>query len=584
MIRLLLAASLAATLTACGGNGKSDGGTGGGGGGTGGGNVTCSGNGVCAGAVAEWCPAGGTAGSLDCSMIRGTSGALEGATCSTASSFGAWCAVGTGKTCLIGGQARSGYLYCGDSGGPSSALGCDLENGCTQTTGSCTFDAGTPPTCQGSQLVVDCTPWGQPVVHTCTSSAIGGSGCQQGACVGVDAGLPCDATRLCGDGLACDATTHACIPFTPGQHPTPPQVISLGGSVLTAPKVLPITWSADPNGTIVDGCVQEMQTNPYWAAVTGEYGVGALTKLTTQHPSGGAPASFNDMQAQSLIAQNTSGTSPAWGAADPQTIYMVVIPQSTTFDDGTGSACCTGYGGYHGETVVGSTHVPYAIICECPDFDYTGEPLSIELPATISHELVEAATDPYTNSAAAYAQTDDDHAGWTVLTGGEVADMCTYQPDFAYLAPGFTYVAQRSWSNAAASAGKNPCIPRDANEPFANAAPVISATGTINYYGNWMTKVVHAALNSNTMVDVQAWSNAPMGVPFSVTALDVQGDFYGGSRLLNLTLDNATANNGDTLHLTVHPVAYDNQLNGALFMIRTDWDGGSSLAVGTAQP
>ncbi len=593
MNRLVFTA-VAATLLACGGPGNGTGGGGGSGGGFGGGFVGggagggqgCNGT-SCNGTVAQWC-SGTQASTLDCSMLRDVGGALSGGQCSTGASFGAWCAVGMGKTCVLGGQARNGYLYCGDATGPSATLGCDLDNGCTPSTATCTSDAGSAPTCQGDQLVVDCTAWGQPVVHSCTSAAIGGTGCQAGACVGIPDGRPCGATLQCAAGSACNPTSQVCESFTPGPHSAAPQVVTLGGPVLTAPKVKAITWTADPNGATADAFDQELINNPYWPATTAEYGVGALAVSSTVHPSTSIPANLTDAQVQSMLSSNLSGSSPAWGAPDKQTIYMVLVPQSTNFDDGTGAVCCTDYGGYHDDMMVGTTDVPYAIICACPDFDYTGETVTDAITATVSHELVEAATDPYVENDEAYAQTDDDHAAWTLVTGGEVADMCSFNPDFEYLAPGRTYKAQRSWSNAAATAGLDPCVPaRTATPtPFANAVPVISGSGTVSYYGtNWATKAVTAPVNSMTVVDVQAFSSAPMGVPFSVTAYDLNSDWWGGQTMLRLTLDQATATNGDTLHLTINPARFDNQLGpAAIFLLQTDWDGGSALSMGSVVP
>ena len=67
-----------------------------------------------------------------------------------------------------------------------------------------------------------------------------------------------------------------------GDPPAPlqttlPQVVSVGGPVLTAPKVLPILYASDPAGGDVLGFLQELTTNDYWHQTTSEYSVGPLT-------------------------------------------------------------------------------------------------------------------------------------------------------------------------------------------------------------------------------------------------------------------------------------------------------------------
>jgi hypothetical protein len=538
----------------------------GGGAGGGGGGAQCSGNGVCSGTTAEWCPSGGTSGSLDCATVMGQ--------CAVPSSFGAWCSVGTGKTCKVA-NTHASYLYCGDSTGPLASLACDQDNGCVATTAPACTPGSVTKTCAGAdQLVVDCTPWGQPVVQSCSGTAVGGTGCNNNTCVGIAAGKTCDATHLCGMGTACDTGSHTCVAFTPGMHSAPPQVVNLGGSVLGTPKVMAILVSSDSHQTIMNDYLTQLSTDSYWAATTSEYGVGPITIGTAQTI---ASTPTTDMGAVALISANTDGGT--WGAPDPQTVYTFLIPEGTNFDDGTGSKCCQGYSGYHDDANVNGVDVPYAIVCECPGFDYQGEPIDISMTATISHELVEAATDPYPNSGAAWGQTDDDHAAWTIWTGGEVADMCTFNSNFPYTAPGAQFISQKSWSNAAAMAGQDPCVPADP-VPFAAVTPTITTSGTINYYGNWMTKAVTVPTGSSAMIDVQAYTSAPSG-PFTVNAYDFTNFWQGGTAHLNLTLDTNTANNGDTLHLTIAPQSFDNMLHGALFLVEVDFDGGVSYAMGT---
>ena len=60
---------------------------------------------------------------------------------------------------------------------------------------------------------------------------------------------------------------------------------------------------------------------------------------------------------------------------------------------------------------------------------------------------------------------------WAFL-GGEVGDLCvSYRGDDSYTESG--YVVQRSWSNKAAAASHNPCVPAPdpSSQPYFNVAP-----------------------------------------------------------------------------------------------------------------
>src|SRR4029079_5699049 len=65
---------------------------------------------------------------------------------------------------------------------------------------------------------------------------------------------------------------------------------------------------------------------------------------------------------------------------------------------------------------------------------------------------------------------------WLAL-GGEVADLCTRGDSTAtWHESGF--VAQRSWSNAAAAAGQDPCVPGQ-HKPYFNAVAKLTTTPRI---------------------------------------------------------------------------------------------------------
>ena len=274
------------------------------------------------------------------------------------------------------------------------------------------------------------------------------------------------------------------------------------------------------------------------------------------------------MQGARRFLAGFAGANPPFGTPIADAIYMFFIPKNTVFNSG-GSNCCSDFYGYHDETTINGQNVPYAIVCSC-DGSQDNPPVSDlnDIMVTASHEAVESATDPYFNQGVAYGQTDDNDAAWSIFTDGEVADMCEYRTDEDIAAAPATGLVQRSWSNAAASAGHDPCVPQPAGEVYFNSAPVLSDSVSIfDFNGNpWPTKGVKIAVGSSVTIPVKLWSEAPTSGDWTVAAYDYN-DYVGGQANLTFTWDRTTGHNGDTLNLTIHVVSHNNNLGGELFMI-----------------
>jgi hypothetical protein len=357
----------------------------------------------------------------------------------------------------------------------------------------------------------------------------------------------------------------------PGQ-PVLPQVIDVGGTFLASPKVQPILYASDSGATDILAFLQEVATTSYWPQTTSEYGVGPLTVLAPVMLSDPAPASVTDAMLESSLASNTSGANPAWGAADPGTIYLFVLPAGTIESDSEG-ACCTDYDGYHYQTDVGVgsrvVTVPYALSCACPGFDGPNVTDLQERTVDMSHELVETATDPFPDSDPAYTQEDDADIVWTLVTDGEVADMCEFNDDANVIPPGSTYMVQRSWSNAAAARFENPCVPVLTTTPYLNSFPQL---GNISYgVGHLTTRGIRIPLGQSQSIDVALVSGAPVAQHWGVSAYDY--DYA----ILGLTSDSAlrppsfNGGNGDSFRLTITPTSADSYLNGEAFIIWSDY-------------
>jgi hypothetical protein len=249
----------------------------------------------------------------------------------------------------------------------------------------------------------------------------------------------------CGD----DGLDHGVVPpdggFAPATHTPLPQVGANSGVIYAHPKLVTITYQDYAVKAQVEAWGDAVVNTSWWTTVGAEYGIGAMThaaKYTIPvHSPNTTPIEDKDIEAEikSLVATGVVPT-PPYG--DSEYIYMIYIPATVPL-----GLSLQGLGGYHAMvTLPSGTRYSYAVVLDDNNLDDT--------TVTSSHELIEAATDPY----------DPPLEGWIVnvqmpdpwyLALGEVADLCNFEDPVQEGA----YMYQRSWSNAAAAADKNPCIP-----------------------------------------------------------------------------------------------------------------------------
>jgi hypothetical protein len=406
-----------------------------------------------------------------------------------------------------------------------------------------------------------------------SSSASSGSGGQGGGGTGGGSATTTTTTT----GSSSGTGTGGGLGFVPAPHPPAPQVVTLGGPVLTTPRVIAFTYNSDVNQGDVDTFTTQLAASTYWPAIASEYGVGALTVGTPVHLTGAAPTSTTDAAVVKKLQTNLSGANPVWGAPDPMAIYAFVFPEGSNVDSG----CCTDFGGYHDETTVGNTKVAYAILCTCPGFDGPGFTTLESLTTALSHEIIEAATDPFPQTDPAFTMTDDANISWSLITQGEVGDMCEFDAD-QYLKPAdMNYIVQRSWSNAAAAAGKDPCV-LESTPPdvYFNSVPVVSDTLNATwYFGPVVTKGVKIPLGQTRTIDVQLFSDAPMPGPWTVAVYDYN-EIYGGTPNLQMSFNTTTGSNGDVLKLTIKALKKDANFGVSPFYIESTLGNASNLWMG----
>lgn len=281
-----------------------------------------------------------------------------------------------------------------------------------------------------------------------------------------------------------------------------PVVAFRGGAVMAHPALVPIFFADDPDVEALTRFSRWIVASRWLATVGSEYGVGVGSVLGTVQRSDPAPSSISDRQIVDLVyAGLADGSLPKPANGDlREVLYMLQFPRQTAITAG-GSMSCADFGGYHASARRGGVEVAYAVIATCPGF-VDGESDLENRFLVSSHEMIEAATDPIPDNRPGF-QIGDPTSLWLAL-GGEVADLCTRGDSTAtWIENGF--VAQRSWSNVAAAAGDDPCVPGQ-QDPFFTAAARLSTVPRIPPGGQ-------------QAIELTGWfsgSKAPFSWPLSV--------------------------------------------------------------------
>ena len=338
-----------------------------------------------------------------------------------------------------------------------------------------------------------------------------------------------------------------------------PQIVggAGGAGIIAAPKVIAITYANDPLRADYEQFFTQYAASAAWTAQAAEYGIGALTVGNPGRLAANAPATLTENELiANVLKPNLTGANPAWGAPDANTLYEVSIPAALAYDDGTGAKCCQDYYGYHYDAKINNVDVPFAINCACADSLTALQ----NLTETANHETLEAASDPL---GVGFAQADDDHAGWTYTTDGEIGDLCEYADTASFLMPtGMTYAIQRTWSNAEARAGHDPCVP-GAKADYYQTIPDAFDTGNVTIFGSpsstHLTKIAKGATGTITL---HVYANGSYTGPFKVTLEDWNSQFQGPA-LLTFVQPTGTFMAGDTVTVQTTVVNTDSQLGNA---------------------
>ena len=369
----------------------------------------------------------------------------------------------------------------------------------------------------------------------------------------------------CGDNLAAPPDAPPPIPdapaFVEAPHGAAPQVLSQGGPVLAAPRVVPIFFTGDDTARAqLADFLEQLAGSPYWTAITTEYGVGRLAIAPSVVTADPPPQTDTDLRA--WLVANLDGTHPGWPAPDTSTIYTVFLPEGAVLTQG-GSKSCTAFGGYHDETMTAAgAPLVYALVPRCKST--SAGPLD-EVTEATSHELLEASTDPLPVSNPAYDRVDAAHFVWGRTPGAELGDMCEAAPA-AYQPLVGSYMVQRTWSNVSAAAGHDPCVPV-LDQPYVGAEPELADLTITTHNGTMIqTQGVTVETGTPVTIPVDLFSDAPTRLDFSVQAMDAN-QLFGGASAFSFAWDNTYGHNGDKRMLTITRTAAGTGRGGELAIV-----------------
>jgi hypothetical protein len=333
-----------------------------------------------------------------------------------------------------------------------------------------------------------------------------------------------------------------------------PTIVSLGGPVLATPRLQPIYFPGFPFAAETDAFLANLAKSQYWTEAVGEYGVGAPVALPGNATMVAAPPSLGAQDVSGLLMSVLAADAAKLGAAQADTLYVLMLPPTTHVVVGSVMFCGTGPSGFHAEVNLGP-RVAVAVLPTCSSFagesNLTG--FAAIAPA-LTHEIVEAAADPLVTSAPAFARTDDGHPMWPiVLHGGEVADLCENESPNRVSLPELGQPVPRVWSNVAARAGRDPCVPAPSGGGYFTTVARLPEMVQVQMPDGRTIEVpaVVAAVGASAtvMVDFHGLDGAPAS--WGAVALEYHGDAALMQTLMGMQIVPVTGKSGDTKTLPV---------------------------------
>jgi hypothetical protein len=361
----------------------------------------------------------------------------------------------------------------------------------------------------------------------------------------------------------------------------------LGGAVL-APTVITVSWTADPNAATWEGFDDALSGSSYWTATTSEYGVGPLTSGPANHfrLKSKPPTSMSTETLPTWLSQQMAAKVLPYPTANSYYALYLAPATSARYTE-QGQKGCENFGGEHMSTTIKGVEFAFAIMLQC-----SGDAVS-DTTVTASHELVEGSADPL-NSKPAYIGFDSNHLAWDVLQDwqDEIADACEFFPNIntTLTAGGKSYQVQRTWSDAAAAQGHDPCVPAPSGAYF-NISPANMTTITINTPKDYISPTnanspktlkglgYSIKAGQTLKIPIHFLSDTPSAT-WTISAAEGAPQFFTVPKSHNLTLslDKTSGSSGTIANLTVKVNSTNTSLGGELITITSTMNGVSHYA------
>jgi hypothetical protein len=315
-----------------------------------------------------------------------------------------------------------------------------------------------------------------------------------------------------------------------GGRPAFPQVTDHGGGTIATPQVQPVVWQGDEalGDRFVAFGTWMFGRQDYWGTLA-EYGVNPGSVLPTVVIPGPSPASLSSDDISTLIdSLVTAGTLPT---VDANTVVSVLTAAGVPVKDGCLTSCKQ-FSGYHAATAGG---VAYTVHPQCN----TG----VLDTRSVSHELAEAATDPWINKAAPAWKAD--------LSLGEIGDLCNVSGGITLSGgDGTSYLVERLFSaKTAAGPQGDPCLPAPATPYFNVAIQPLVVQVSVDAAGRGKGSLTLNAFADQNIGSISwqlqtaDWQHSPFlfDVPFDMPTPQLVGRSRAGdSQKVTFTLNGAT--------------------------------------------
>lgn len=216
-----------------------------------------------------------------------------------------------------------------------------------------------------------------------------------------------------------------------------------GGPVLKNVQVYPVNWGSGVrcSSNIDSGYTTLVGSSIYTSLLPQYSGIGTGTNHAT-YTDTGAPTGSAVSDAQIQTELNRLITAGAVPAPGPNNYYPIHFPSGKVITGSDGSRSCVQFCAYHGTYVRNGVNVNYGVIPDVGDSGCSGgcgaSTQCNNTTSVMSHELVEATTDPGVGLATVYGPP----LAWYNKTYGEIGDICNAQQ-----ATVGAYVVQKEWSN-----------------------------------------------------------------------------------------------------------------------------------------